>query len=306
MSMGDMNYASAISEGNSLSRNVAEHNEGIRQNNQLLVQAWNTQKSRDASQTSKDKETKGVEDAYGGFTAVGTIAQGYQRVRQVGIGGAVSQDVARLKRGGQAVASALSSTPTPPKPNVDGIEVSGTESGGTADRVTTTAGAEEEGNVASKIGNTLSDTEQVSGKIMKGLKTAGTVGKIAGAGMGIVSAVSGIDDMADGNFAKMDTAHKVGDSLSTAGGLLDIASIFLPVLAPLGAVVSVAGAIDNTVNMIGDDKDKENQDANSEQNQVNSNKNNIEVSPTFSSMSLVGSAQHSVSQSVAGTSSGAF
>ncbi len=44
MSAGDLNYSSAISEGNSLSKSVREHNESIRQNNQLLVQAWNQTK----------------------------------------------------------------------------------------------------------------------------------------------------------------------------------------------------------------------------------------------------------------------
>ena len=51
MSAGDLNYSSAISEGNTLSRSVGEHNESIRQNNQLLVQAWNQQKNTDAKKS---------------------------------------------------------------------------------------------------------------------------------------------------------------------------------------------------------------------------------------------------------------
>lgn len=315
MSIGDMNYASAVSEGNSLSRSVAEHNESVRQNNQILVQQWNQTLGQDAKNTEKDKEVKGLEDAYGGFTAVGTIAQGYQRVKQVGLSGAVGQDIARLKRGGQAVASAFSSNATPPtpKPSVDGIEVSGTETGGTASVKPVQAEAPsvkpttapEPSTVASDVNKTadaVSDTEAISGKVMKGLKTAGTVGKIAGAGMGIVSAVSGIDDIADGKFAKMDEAHKTGDALSTVGGLLDIASVFLPVLAPVGALVSTAGAITNTVNTIKDDKGKETTDARSEQTQIAQNKASIESTPSYTSMSLVGTAEKPVQQSVAGTS----
>ena len=328
MSIGDMNYASAMSEGNSLSRSVAEHNESVRQNNQLLIQQWNATKSRDAKDTEKDKEIKGVQDAVGGVSSLSTVAQGYGRVKQLGLGGALKQDVSRLKQGGQAVVSRIQSAVSSPQPpRVDGIEVSGTESGGTADvqpsratapssapestpapsstsapapaEATSTTG--ESGNVASDVSK-VSDTEQISGKIMKGLKTAGTIGKVAGAGMGVISAVSGIDDIADGKFAKMDKAHKTGDALSTAGGLLDIASIFLPVLAPVGALVSTAGAITNTVNTIGDDKKKERDDASSEQNQLNQNNQSIETTPSFTSMSLVGSAQHSVTHSVAGTS----
>jgi hypothetical protein len=107
MSADDLNYASAISEGNSLSKSVGEHNESIRQNNQLLVQAWNQQKNTDAKNLEQDKDIKGVEDAYGSFTAFGTIAQGYQRVNQLGVGGAFRQDIGNIQDRAQKIADSV-------------------------------------------------------------------------------------------------------------------------------------------------------------------------------------------------------
>lgn len=317
MSIGDMNYASAISEGNSLSRNVAEHNESIRQNNQILVQQWNAQKRADQQTAEKDKDIKGAEDAYGGFTALGTIAQGYQRVKQIGVGGAISEDVTNIKTNAQRVADTLRggigkmTTKIPAQQQQEGeaqAERQGSSAvGDTPEETAQPTEATSEGDVSSAVEKTattpISDTEDVASTIKSGLKTAGKVGQVAGAIGGVVSAVDGISDIADGNFAKMDGAHKAGDALSTAGGLLDIASIFLPVLAPIGAIVSTAGAVTSTINTLSDDKKKEGQDANSEQNQLNQNKQSIEVSPSFTSMSLIGSSQQSVKNSIAGSSS---
>jgi hypothetical protein len=311
MSIGDMNYASAISEGNSLSRSVAEHNEGIRQNNQLLIQQWNAQNRADQQKAEKDKDIKGVEDAYGGFTAMGTIAQGYQRVRQLGVGGAISEDVTNIKTNAQNIADTLRggiskmTTKIPAQQVQAQAESEGSRSVSQSGTAETTA--QPESTPSSDVEKTATsvgdDSEDVASTISKGLKTAGKVTQVAGAIGGVVSAVDGISDMTDGKFARMDTAHKTGDALSTVGGLLDIASIFLPVLAPIGAVVSTAGAVTNTINTIQDDKKRENTDASSEQNQLNQNKQSIEVSPSFTSMSLIGSAQHSVIHSIAGSGS---
>lgn len=324
MSIGDMNYASAISEGNSLSRNVAEHNESVRQNNQLLVQQWNAQKRADQTKAEKDKDIKGVEDAYGGFTAMGTFAQGYNRVRQLGVGGAISEDITNIKTNAQKVADTLRGgidkmtrkvpVQTETTGNAQAEQEGSSSVGNTPEETAQTPSSQSttdpseggsETNVSDDIKNTASaggdDVEDVASALSKGLKTAGKVTQVAGAIGGVVSAVDGISDIADGNFAKMDGAHKTGDALSTIGGLLDVASIFLPVLAPVGAVVSTAGAVTSTINTIEDDKKKEGQDASSEQNQLNQNKQSVEVSPSFTSMSLIGSAQHSVKDTIAGS-----
>ena len=224
MSAGDLNYSSAISEGNSLSKSVREHNESIRQNNQLLVQAWNQQKNTDAKNLQQDKDIKGVEDAYGSFTAMGTIAQGYQRVNQLGLGGALRQDIGNIQnraqqiadsvrgglnkiRGGDQSSQAISNAGSKPVDTETGT-VSTSEPNSQSEPNSMTVDPEKtSGSVdldaVDDIKNSIkgSATEEISGKIVKGLKTAGKVGQVAGVIGGGVQLVEGVKDVADGNFA---------------------------------------------------------------------------------------------------------
>lgn len=328
MSAGDLNYSSAISEGNSLSKSVREHNESIRQNNQLLVQAWNQQKNVDDKNAQQDKDIKGVEDAYGSFTAIGTIAQGYQRVNQLGVAGAFREDIGNIQnraqqiadsvrgglnkirggdQGGQAVSNAGSK---PVDTNTGTVSTSEPNSqsepnSATVDPEKTSGSVDTD--AVDDVKNSVKDTsatEEISGKIVKGLKTAGKVGQVAGVIGGGVQLVEGVKDLADGSFAKMDAAHKASSILGDAGGLLDIASVFLPVLAPIAAVTSVASAVSSTINTIDDDKSKQSKDASSEQNQLNQNRANVENTTSFTSLGLVGNAQSSSIEKIQGT--GAF
>jgi hypothetical protein len=326
MSADDLNYASAISEGNSLSRSVGEHNESIRQNNQILVQAWNQQKNTDAKNLDEDKDIKGVEDAYGSFTAMGTIAQGYQRVNQLGVGGALRQDIGNIQnraqkiadsvrgglnkiRGGDQSSPAVSNAGSKPVDTETGT-VSTSEPNSQSEPNSTTVDPEKtsgsvDTDAVDDIKNSIKDsaTEQISGKIVKGLKTAGKVGQVAGVIGGGIQLVEGVKDAIDGNFAKMDAAHKTSSILGDIGGVLDIASVFLPVLAPIGAITSVASAVTSTINTIDDHKSKQNTDASSEQNQLNQNRANVENTTSFTSMGLIGNAQSSSIEKIQGSSS---
>ena len=410
--MDDMGYASAIAEGNSLTRSVAEHNESIRQNNQLLVQAYTRTLDDDKTKAEEDKAIHGSEDAYGSATAIATIAQGYSKIKEAGgfvpafkadaqavadkFQGAkeyVSQKIRGNPEGAaEAAESAVAETKTvtqiqpfalpPGAPKLrpknqifeeqrqrDIIAAKGGEQNLTAadragfkremfkaklkdtaiqgefeqkfDNARPTAfqkvqvtvdpktggppgeaeppsepapdptGTTSAGDIADDISKKVAGTgDELAGKILGGIdqakaafKTATKVGKIAGVGLGVVNTVEGIADVADGAFAKMDQAHKAASILQDSGGLLDIASVFLPVLAPVAAVTSVASAIDTTITDVGDDKDREDKDQNNEQNQINQNKESMESSHSFQSIGLVGNAQESSIAKIAGSSS---
>jgi len=327
MSADDLNYASAISEGNTLSKSVGEHNESIRQNNQLLVQAWNQQRNTDAKNLEQDKDIKGVEDAYGSFTAFGTIAQGYQRVNQLGVGGALRQDIGNIQnraqkiadsvrgglnkiRGGDQSSQAISNAGSKPVDTETGTVSTSQPNSQSEPNATTVDPEKTSGSVdtdaVDDIKNSIKDTsatEEISGKIVKGLKTAGKVGQVAGVIGGGVQLVEGVKDAVDGNFAKMDAAHKTSSILGDIGGVLDIASVFLPVLAPIGAITSVASAVTSTINTIDDDKSKQSTDASSEQNQLNQNRANVENTTSFTSMGLIGNAQSSSIEKIQGSGS---
>ena len=360
-----MNYASAINEGSNMSRNVAEHNEGIRQNNQLLVQAWSGTIQNDKNQTKQDKYVHGGEDAYGAVTAVASIGDALSRVKKAdGFFKAVKADAQatadRFTKVTDYISKKISGNPTEeakagskpvsepnkpvdpeaqaanPKPKATG-EPEPTESvepttkpvsvePATTAKPTTTEPAVEPAakptttpveeptveptdtsgtksivsDVAKKEG---SNAEELSGTILGGVKNAAKVGRFVGVAGGVMQLGMGIHDIADGSFSQEDGAHKFGSILGDIGGALDVASVFIPVLAPFAAVANVASAIDSTVNDIADDKAKTGTDQGTEKNQVNENKNNMEISPAFASMSLIGSSQQSSTAAIAGSGS---
>ena len=373
MSAEDMNYASAINEGSNMSRNVAEHNEGIRQNNQLLVQAWSGTIQNDKNQTKQDKYVHGGEDAYGAVTAVASIGDALSRVKKAGgFIKAVKADAQatadRFTKVTDYISKKVSGNPTEeakagsnpvskpnkpvdpeaqaanPKPKATG-EPEPTESvepttkpvtvePAAAAKPTTTEPAVEPASkptveptvepaskpveeptveptgtsstksiVSDVADKEASNSEELSGTILGGVKNAAKVGRFVGVAGGVMQLGMGIHDIADGSFSQEDGAHKFGSILGDIGGALDVASVFIPVLAPFAAVANVASAIDSTVNDIADDKAKTGTDQGTEKNQVNENKNNMEISPAFASMSLIGSSQQSSTAAIAGSGS---
>lgn len=213
MSIADMNYASAVSKGNALSRDVAEHNQAIRQNNQMLVQQWNQTIGQDKAQLSSDKRGEATD---AGFGLVG-LAHGIR---------SGSTDVKGLREG-------------------------------------------------------------VSGAI--------------GTGMGLIE---GVQDIASGKFKSDDTDQKIGDVSSLGGKLLDVASVAMPELAPVGALLSVGGAIIKSIGDIKEDKTKQATDKTEEAKEIAQNKASIMTAPaSVESLGLIGNAQHAVQSTIAGSSS---
>ena len=258
MSLSDLAYSQAISQGNSLRRNVTEHNESIRQNNQMLVQAWNSQKARDDSKGQEDKLMIGAKDSYTGFEAVGHFAQGYNRVAKSGVVGAFKEDAQAISDRLSSLKNTVSQKITPPSNIQPKAPVQATEN------ITD--------NIASKTSSAVDEGETLTGKISQGIETAGKVGKIAGVIGGGIAITQGIKDLADGTFKKESTTEKWASGLKDVGGVLDVASVFLPVLAPVAAITSVAGATIDTVDTIDKDKKQKSDDSNLEQKQLAQNR----------------------------------
>ena len=327
MSIADMGYAQAISEGNSLSRSVAAHNEGIREQTQILTQSWNNTIKADKDKQKEDKVVHNTEDAFGGMTALGTIGQGVSRVRQLGFVGTMKADlqdqintaksVVNYVRGGQATPQAVQQTATDAvaRPNEEPSQATPTEeptepAEATTDPAPPSSSGASSSNVSAEAGDVATDvekqaapaTEEIAGKIMKGVKAAGKVGKVAGLVGGAISLGTGINDIEDGDFKKMDTAHKVSSIWGDVSGALDLASVFIPVLAPVAAVASIGSAIDTTVTSAIDDSKKISSDQQTQQQQVNENKAQIQSAPSFTAMSIVANAQQDATKSIAGSS----
>tara|TARA_R110001632_G_scaffold202615_2_gene325769 strand:- start:8347 stop:9279 length:933 start_codon:yes stop_codon:yes gene_type:complete len=286
MSLSDLAYSQAISQGNSLRQETREHNESIRQNNQMLVQAWNTQKARDDSKSQEDKLLVGAKDSYTGFEAVGHFAQGYNRVKNTGLVGAFKEDAQAISDKLSSIKNTVSqkatqlgqkiSAPLTSKVAVSTPEFTATAPSNIQPKASVQATENITDKVASKTSSAVDEGETLTGKISKGIETAGKVGKIAGVIGGGIAITQGIKDLADGTFKKESTTEKVASGLKDVGGLLDVASVFLPVLAPLGAITSVAGATIDTVDTIDKDKKQKSDDSNLENKQLAENRSGIQ------------------------------
>ncbi len=296
MSLSDLAYSQAISQGNSLRQETREHNESIRQNNQMLVQAWNTQKARDDSKSQEDKLLVGAKDSYTGFEAVGHFAQGYNRVKTTGLVGAFKEDAQAISDKLSSLKNTVSTKATQlgqkiSAPLTTKVQATPTEPEFTAtapSNIQPKASVQATENITDDIGGKVNTAtgkatssvvdagETLSGKITQGLETAGKVGKIAGVVGGGIAITQGIKDLADGTFSKESTTEKVASGLKDVGGLLDVASVFLPVLAPLGAITSVAGATIDTVDTIDKDKKQKSGDSELEQKQLAQNRQGIQ------------------------------
>lgn len=87
----------------------------------------------------------------------------------------------------------------------------------------------------------------IAKKVNVGEARADAIGDLVGHGVGLgMAGVSGIEDIA-GGWSKMDTGQKWGNVLGIAGGIVDTAGSFAPVLAPVGLALDVGSAIANWI-----------------------------------------------------------
>ena len=295
MSLSDLAYSQAISQGNSIRRDVREHNESIRQNNQMLIQEWNNQKARDDAKSQQDKFLVGAKDSYTGLEAVGHFAQGYNRVAKSGVVGAFKEDAQVISDKLSGLKNTISSKATqlgqkvsaPLTSKVQAVPTEPEFKPTTPTNIQPKASVQATENITDNISNkvntatkTLSPTDELAStltqKVSKGVEVAGKVGKVAGVIGGGIAITEGIKDIADGTFKKESTSEKWASGLKDVGGVLDVASVFLPVLAPLGAVTSIAGSTIDTVNTIEKDKKQKSVDSDLEQKQLAENRGGIE------------------------------
>jgi hypothetical protein len=107
-------------------------------------------------------------------------------------------------------------------------------------------------NEVSEEGNSVS--KMVGGA----LETADKVGK----GVAAVGAITDIaEDIKDGKIAGDNTADRVSNVASIGAGVLDVASFFLPFLAPVAAATSAVAAVSGGIGEIEDISNKKTQDA---------------------------------------------
>ena len=91
--------------------------------------------------------------------------------------------------------------------------------------------------------------------------TAGRIASVAGGAIGAGEALyTGIEDFGEGKFKTEGGVSKAGDITSMIGGALDLASVAVPVLAPIAGLADLAGSLLDAIGGHIDQKKKDNQD----------------------------------------------
>jgi len=299
----------AVSQGNALTNEAMQHNDAIKVRNQEIMQTLNSQKATLDGQKQTDKYMHDVSDVYSVGSALNTSYKTYGAVQKAGgfrkyvqgeggIGNAkkVFNSMSNFSQKTRDPTSDADPQPTP-------LEDTANTQGTAADAPVTpeerpAAPAPRSGTSAPPTGEAEVKPPKSAGELFEA--AGDTAGKI-GTGLGAVSAVGSIaEDISQGKIAGDNVADKVSNVASIAAGALDVASIFLPVLAPAAAAASAISAISGGVGEIEDIADKEDKDA----SQARSMKGTETAPVGLASAGLVANQVTDNTKSIGGT--GAF
>ena len=263
----------AASQGSEIMRMAAEHNDAVRAKNQLIIQQLNAEQAGLNAQKKVDKILNDVKDVYGTSNAVKSAYQTYQSAQKAG--GFVKYvqgegGICNVKRQANSVGNFVKNKiygTSEAEPTEANLNDKANEEGTAADEPVKPADVEpgtapKSGNAASKVGTAADEVGEEGnsvGKMVGGaLETADKVGK----GVAAVGAITDIaEDIKDGKIAGDNTADKVSNVASIGAGVLDVASFFLPFLAPAAAAVSAVAAVSGGIGEIEDITNKKTQDA---------------------------------------------
>lgn len=284
----------AISQGNALTQEAIAHNDAVKARNQEILSQVNREKNTLDGQERTEKLFHDISDTYNIGGALKSAYNTYNEAQKVGgfknyiqgeggigtlknrlntvsnfVQGKINEATTQAKG---AVSEAVQNVKPQATPLNDVANTNGTAAerpvvpadkppvpapkAGTA---TSAVGSEAEG-LASKIPKTTDELFQAA------RDTAGKAGDalgVVGMGMGVVAGAQAVaeDIMDPSKFSQENTADKISNVASIAAGALDVASIFLPVLAPAAAIASATAAVSGGVGQIEDISNRENKDA---------------------------------------------
>jgi hypothetical protein len=271
----------AISQGNALTNEALEHNDAVKARNQEILSQVNREKNTLDGQKRTDKIFHDVSDTYSIGGALKTSYNTYEAAQKAGGFKKYIQGeggVGTLKKQYNTISNFVNNKINPqetPKPQSSALNDVANSNGTAAERPVQPAErppapAAKSGTAASTAGG---EAESIASKAPKSTdelfeaarNTAGKAGDalgVVGMGMGVVAGGQALtEDIMDGKIEGDNTADKVSNVASIAAGALDVASIFLPVLAPAAAIASATAAVSGGVGEIEDIADREDKDA---------------------------------------------
>jgi len=309
----------AISQGNALTNEALEHNDAVKARNQEILSQVNREKNTLDGQKRTEKLFHDVGDTYSIGGALKSSYNTYQAAQKAGgfknyIQG--EGGIGNIKKQYNTISNFVSNKINPqetPKPQSTALNDVANSNGTAAERPVEPAErppapAPKSGISAPTAG---SDAEGLANKIPKSTdelfdaarKTAGKAGDAlgkVGLGMGIVAGGQALtEDIMDGKIEGDNTADKVSNVASIAAGALDVASIFLPVLAPAAAVASAVSAVSGGVGEIEDIADKENKDA----SDANAMKGTTKAAVDLAAGGMIASTSTDTTKSISATGS---
>ncbi len=291
---------SAVSVGNEIGKNAFSENQFRVTQNAITIESANNTLQNDKSQETKDIEIKSATDTL----SAGEMPSAVMALKSKGLGGLAGETADNFRTAGNAIVNTVKGTPkTPATFDASGglsEEAQASFLGESRDAITgaeTTAddvsrGMAEGLSVAKPAFGSVAEAGSLSKFMLNrvggitssvGLEVGGKA--IGGLGAGI-SAEGDISNLIEtGKVFKPNESglSEVGNVASIAGGLLDMASIAVPVLAPLALATNLFSAVTSTVGAVQDDSAQVTTD------QAKPQENTLSIHPAWASVGMVAS-----------------
>lgn len=291
---------SAVSVGNEIGKDAFSENQFRVTQNAITIESANTTIQNDKAEQTKDIEVKSATDTL----AAGEMPSALLKIKSKGLGGLAGESADNVRSFGNGIVNAVKGAPKTPSV------------------VSATGGLSEEAQSSflSQSGDVMTGAETTADDVAKGMAEGLTAEKtafssVAEAGSlskfmlnrvgGVTSSIGlevggkalggiGAGISAEGDISNLiETGHvfkpnesglsEAGNITSLVGGALDMASIAVPVLAPLALATNIFSAVTSTIGSVEDDKNQISTDSKPPQ------ENTLSIHPAWSSVGMVAS-----------------
>ena len=159
--------------------------------------------------------------------------------------------------------------------------------------------------VSETLGKGINATDQLSSKISTGIDDARRVAGLASTANKIVSSgVLDVMSLTDGDYGKMSGLQKASDITGIVTGALDVASMFVPFLAPIAAASAAVGAVESGIGEVDSLINQKTTDKTDTTTSIDTLKNtkSVSVSPVITAGGLIASRNLDNTHTIAPTS----
>lgn len=285
---------SAVSVGNEVGRDAYSQNQFRVTQNAITIQSAHNTVEADKKQQTSDIEVKSATDTL----AAGEMPSALIAIKSKGLGGLAGETAENFRSAGNSILNTVKPPPPPVTPAVgDVVDLGAKPALTTADVGITTAddvsrGMAEGLSVSKGAFSSVAEAGSLSKFMLNrvggitssvGLEVGGKALGGLGAGISAEGDISNLIETGKVFKPNESAMSEVGNVASIAGGLLDMASIAVPVLAPLALATNIFSAVTSTVGAVEDDKNQIATDSKPPQ------QNTLSIHPAWASVGMVAS-----------------